>query len=162
MNDAHRVIVIIEEPKRNPYELWLLAALFLSALLSIIGATPESNAMVAALPRFSVLLWYIQVFTGTAVALIGIFWKQPTVGRTIQVAGHLWVGSGAFIYACVLFYYNGLPATMNVLIVASVTVAAIVKVVQLRRQIKQILQKVKEQNGAGDLSSFNGGDRSAT
>lgn len=158
MNDAHRVIVILEEPKRNPYEVWLLAALFLSALLSLIGATPESNAMVRALPRFSLLLWYIQVFTGTAVALIGIYWKQPTLGRTIQIAGHLWVGSGAFIYACVLFYYNGPPATMNVLIVASVTLAALIKVFQLRRQIRQILQKVKEQNGAGDLSAVNGGE----
>lgn len=158
MNDAHRVIVFIEEPKRNPYEVWLLAALFVSAAAALIGPSSESPALEQALPHISKIIWYLQVFMGTAAALIGMYWKQPTTGRTIQIAGHLWTGSGAFIYACVLFYYNGLAATMSGLITASVAVAATVKAIQLRRQIKLVLQKVKEQNGAGNLSNFDGGD----
>lgn len=159
--DAHRVIVVLEEPNRNPYEVWVLAALFLSGLLFLLGLS-SSQSVSATLPEFSRTMWALQLVTGTAAALIGMFWNQPTVGRTIQIAGHLWTGSGAFIYACVLFYYNGWVATMTGLIVGSITIAAVTKSLQLRRQIKQILRVVKEQNGSGTLNGNGGGDISAT
>lgn len=161
MSDAHRVIVVIEEPNRNPYEVWLLAALFLSGLLFLLGLS-TSKSVSATLPGFSVTMWSVQLVTGTAAALIGMFWNQPTVGRTIQIAGHLWTGTGALIYACVLFYYNGWAAAMTGLIVGSITIAAVAKSLQLRRQIKQILREVKEQNGSGTLSGIGGGDISPT
>lgn len=153
----HRIF-IIEEREKNPYEVWVLAALLLSGSLVLLRVTPDPPSIEASLPPFSRLMWNLQLVSGTMAALIGMFWKQPTTSRTIQMAGHLWTGSGAFIYACVLFYYNGLAATLTGLVLVSVVIAALVKTLQLRRQVKFILQKVKEQNGADDASDINGGD----
>lgn len=160
MNDAHRVIVILEEPERNPYELWLLTALFLSGLIYLVGVAPTPNSVQRSLPYLSIVLWNAQIMTGSAAVIIGMFWKQPAVGRTIQIAGHLWTATGAFIYVCVLFYYNGAQATMAGLIVGGIVVAALTKSMQLRRQIKYVIQKVGEQNGAGHLDNvIDGGDQ---
>lgn len=158
MSDAHRVIVILEEPERNPYELWLLAALLLSSILFLVGLAPTPNSLQRSLPYSSIFLWNLQVATGTAAILIGMFWKLPVVGRTIQIAGHLWVATGALIYACVLFYYNGLQATMAGLIVGGIVVAALTRSIQLRRQISKVIQKIGEQHGSGQLGDISGGD----
>lgn len=158
MKDAHRVIVIFEEPERNPYELWLLGALFLSAMLFLFGFAPTPSSLQKSLPYSSIFVWNMQVATGTAAVLIGIFWKQPAVGMTIQIAGHLWTATGALIYACVLFYYNGAQATMAGLIVGGIAIAAVTKSLQLRRQIRQVIRKIGEQHGAGDMENINGGD----
>lgn len=158
----HRVIVIIEDPDRNPYEIWLLAALFLSGTVFLLGLTPSPRSVQSALPTISQFLWNVQLVTGTAAGLIGMFWRQPVASRTIQIAGHVWTATGAFIYACVLFYYNGLAATLSGLVIGGIVVAGIVKAIQLRRQIKSIFAQMKEQHGAGNLGDINGGDRSAT
>lgn len=159
MNDAHRVIVVIENKERNPYEVWLLAALFLSSIVALLSTTFEPASIEASLPPISRIIWYLQVAMGTSAVLIGMFWRQPVTSRTIQIAGHMWTGSGALIYGCVLFYYNGLVATMAGLMTVSVALAAVVKAYQLRKQVKTILQSVREQNGASVLSNINGGDR---
>lgn len=158
MNDAHRVIVVIEDPERNPYELWLLAALFLSGIVFLLGLSPSPRAVQNALPALSRYLWNIQLVTGTTAVLIGMFWRQPVVARTIQIAGHVWTATGAFIYACVLFYYIGAVATLSILLLLGIAVAGLFKVLQLRRQINQVVSKVKEQHGAGTLDNTNGGD----
>lgn len=162
MGDSHRLIIFIEDREKNPYEVWLLAALLMSGSLFLFGLSPDPPSIEASLPETSRLIWNIQLVSGTFAALIGMFWKQPTISRTIQMAGHLWTGSGAFIYTCVLFYYNGLAATLTGLVLGSVVIAALVKTLQLRRQVKHILQKAKEKNGAYDTNTFNGGDCSAT
>lgn len=161
MNDAHRVIIVIENKERNPYEVWLLAALFVSALVALISDAAEPASIEASLPTISRIIWYLQVAMGTAAVLIGMVWRQPITARTIQIAGHMWTGSGALIYGCVLFYYNGLVATTAGLMTISVALAATVKAYQLRKQVKTILRSVREQNGAGVLSKINGGDRTA-
>lgn len=159
MNDAHRVIVIFEEPKRNPYEIWLLVALFISGVIFLLHLSPDPPSVQATLPIFTRQLWSIQLVSGTSAALIGMFWKQAATGRTIQIAGHLWTGTGALIYACVLFYYNGLAATLSGLIVGSITIAAVTKSLQLRGQLMEILRKAKEQHGTGSLYNADGGDQ---
>lgn len=160
MEDAHRIIVIIEEPSRNPYEIWMLGALLLSGILFLLGATPNPRSVQAALPSFSQIMWNVQIITGSVVSLIGIFWKQPIASRTMQIAGHLWVATGALIYALVLYYFAGAQATMSGLIILGVAAAGLTRAIQLRRQVRHIFQKVREQNGAGTLDHINGGDSS--
>lgn len=78
----------------------------------------------------------------------------------MQIAGHVWTGTGALIYGCVLFYYNGIQATLAGLLVGGIVVAALTKALQLRRQIKYVIQKVGEQHGAGHLDNdSNGGEQ---
>lgn len=152
MSTGHRVVVVIENDKyKNPFEVWVLAALCLSSVLFLLGITPQDNSVAAVLPRWSTLLWAFLLATGTFTALVGMFWKQPAVGRTIQMAGHLWTATGALIYSSVLLYYIGAPAVMSGLTVGSIVIAAVFRVRQLRKQIKQILNKIEEQHDAGGL-----------
>lgn len=154
MDNGHRVVVVIENDKyKNPFELWALIALCLSSALFLFGISPRRNSMAQVLPTWSVYLWAFLLATGTLTALIGMFWKQPAVGRTIQIAGHLWGGTGALIYSAVLLYYIGSPAIMSGLTVGSIAIAAFFRVRQLRRQIKQILKPIKEQQDARSLNT---------
>lgn len=158
MNDDHRIIVVLEEPNTNPYELWMITAMFISGLVFIVGLAPAPSSLQANLPHTSIFLWNLQLLSGALAIIIGMFWKQPTTGRTIQIAGHVWTATGALIYASVLFYYNGVQAMMAGLIVGGIVVAAVTRALQLQRQIKYIIQKVGERNGAANLDDNSGGD----
>lgn len=160
MNDGHRVIVVIENDKyRNPFEMWVLIALCLSSALFLFGLTPQDNSVRQILPYWTTILWAFLLASGTFTALIGMFWKQPAVGRTIQIAGHLWTGTGALIYSAVLLYYIGSPAIMSGLTVGSIALAAVFRARQLRKQIKHILNTIGEQRDAGSLyPSADGGE----
>lgn len=160
MRAARRVLVVIENERyRNPFELWALAALCLSSGLFLFHVSPQNNSVSQVLPEWATYLWAFMLCTGPATTLVGMFIRHPTVSRTIQIAGHLWTATGALIYSSVLLYYIGAPAIMSGLTVGSIAIAAIFRVRRLRRKIKLIHQKLKEQDNVGDMDVFvNGGE----
>lgn len=152
MPEARRVVIVVESQRyRNPFELWVLAALSLSAGLYLFGVAPQNNSVAQVLPRWSTLLWAFMLFTGPLTTLIGMFMKQPVSSRTIQIAGHLWTATGSLIYSAVLLYYIGAPALMTGLTVGSIAIAAGFRAKRLWWKIKLILQKLEEQEYVSDL-----------
>lgn len=166
MKDTRRVIIMMQTTKKpNPYEVWVLAALFLSSTASMLNIVPSPSTIRASLPGPSQFFWNLQLVIGSFLALFGMWLirtklhipmlgNQAALARMIKIAGHLWTGSGALIYACVLFYYAGVQATMPGFIMGSIAIAAAFRAMQLRGQVRHMLQKVGEQDELRQQHSF--------
>lgn len=166
MRDTRRVIIVMETPRRpNPYEVWLLIALFISSLAALLNIAPSPSSITSILPEAKIVVWNLQLCSGSALALFGMwllrtkrrlkfFGNQAAIARLIKIAGQVWTGTGALIYCCVIFYYGGTEAMLPGLTIGSVAIAAAFRALQLRGQVGHMLQKVGERDDIDKHSSF--------
>lgn len=143
---GHRKVVIIEED-RNPFELWVMGALFLSCFLFLIGVAPPPTSVEAAVTsEFWRWLWYVQIFAGTVfvIACTFFFNKWPVLRKQLQVFGYIQVASGTFVYAGAVFFYAGPAGTGSGSLIGCVGLACIFRIYQVRKQINALLKRYEE------------------
>lgn len=146
MEEGHRVIVVLEE-QHNPFELWVLGALFLSSFLFLLGVAPPPSSVEATVTSdFWRWLWYVQIFSGTVFTLLFEFVLQkfPIARKTLQIAGYYQVAAGCFTYAGAVFFYAGPAGTGSGSLIGFVGIAALFRVYQLSQQIKVIRKRFEE------------------
>lgn len=146
MDRGHRTLVIIEE-ERNPFELWVMGALFLSCFLFLLGAAPPPSSVEAAVKEeIWRWLWYLQIFIGTILTLFCTFFLRgkPILRKYLQIFGYLQVASGTFVYAGAVFFYAGAAGTGSGSIIGFVGLACLFRIYQVRQQINKIIKKYEE------------------
>jgi hypothetical protein len=143
---GHRQVYIVDE-ERNPFELWVVGALFLSSFLFIIGAAPPPSSVEATVKdEFWRWAWYIQILIGTIFVLFCSFFlnNYPIVRKYLTIGGYVQIASGTFVYAGAVFFFAGAAGTGAGTIIGFIGVACIFRILQIQRQVKNLLDKYKE------------------
>lgn len=87
---------------RNPFEVFLLG-LSLASTAPLLRGESGSAALEAALPDLVVIAWGVSLGFGSALALIGLWWRRnPWAARVLERAGLLMVATAALAYMLVI------------------------------------------------------------
>lgn len=147
--------------QKNPHQVFLL-------LLSIVASWPllrgqaSSAVLEKALSDGTVILWGVALLAGSAVALIGDFWRGHTWDAlVIERFGLGLVGVAAFVYSWIVWRTAG--SQQDVSFAAAITAAygasctwRVWQITRRLRWIRQLLNEVEAMR-AGQSEEGNGG-----
>ncbi len=106
------------DASRHPFETYLLATATVSGLPLVIGRV-NSASISTALPGELVIAWGTMLVVGSAMALVGTYWRGRRItGLVLERAGLVGVGGAALVYACVALLAVGLDAAFSACITA--------------------------------------------
>lgn len=146
MEREHRRVLILDE-NFNPFELWVIGALFLSASLFILGlAPPPSSVEATVTSEFWRWLWHIQIFTGSLCTLVSTFALRrfPVLRKYLQIFGYIEIAAGTFVYAGAVFFYAGSAGYGAGLLIGCVGLSCLFRAFQVWKQLKLLLSKYEE------------------
>lgn len=106
----------------QPWAFFVKGLCVLSGLTTFVGPAPGS--IEATLPRPVVLLWSLTLVCGAAAGLAGLL--RPNL-RTVEIAGLVWLGTAALVYAVTILLRFRLDGLVPTGIVLGFGVAAFVR-----------------------------------
>lgn len=112
--------------RRNPFQVWLLAACVLAGITGIIA--PDEGSVARQLSGGMQLYWYLSLLIGSAIALAGMWWRDPLTGVLIERAGLVILGPAALVYTAGILSFGLSP---GVLIVAAFALSIFVRIRQI-------------------------------
>lgn len=98
---------IDEQDSKHPLALLILILFLIVGIPMMFGkARPQSVTVL--LPNWLIVIWGGGLAIGSALALVGIFWKKRVDGLIIEQFGLAIVVNAAIFYAVCAFTYTGL------------------------------------------------------
>lgn len=90
-------------------------------------------------------LWATSLLLACAVALVGIAWPRPLMGRVLELAGRLGVTVTAAAYTWALASRNGAEDVLVVAFTAALAVPSAVRVAQLAARLWSWWVRIREE-----------------
>lgn len=134
--------------QKNPHQTFLLIlSLYASAPLVFDGES-ASESLDKAVSPFLVVLWGAVLLVGSAVALVGEFWRGHTwTSLVLERVGLLLVGIGGGFYCIILALTVGGNARYVVGVTTAYALSCLWRVMQITRRLNWIRALVAEVNG---------------
>lgn len=125
---------------RHPFQTYLLLLCIIAGVPILFGRIGASS-IESELPFWLAFIWALLLFLGSAVGLVGAYWRGDyTNALTIERIGLAIVGSAACVYAVVIIVNTG----WDRLIPAAITLAFGVASLRRARDIGQIIKMALE------------------
>ena len=109
---------------------------------ALIGASrllaPTSGTLERALPDALVYGWYGLLASGSAIALVGVFWREPLAGLLIERSGLSALSASCLVYTFALIWVGGGNAVAAAGFVLGFAGASVVRAVDIGRILVRI------------------------
>lgn len=123
---------------RHPFEIYLLALALLVTLPTLFGVAPRPGSVASILTGFPGFLWNLSITAGSALALVGIYWKDRIWGLIGEQLGLALVGVACLVYTVVVLASTGWSALFPAAIVAGFGASCIRRYFQIQQTFNQI------------------------
>jgi hypothetical protein len=119
----------------NPFETYLLGACVIQGY-AVLSRIAQPQSVQALLPPWLRILWAVLLLIGGALAVSGLYWRDPLTGIEIKRVGLVAAGGGTCAYGVALMFFGpqGLVAAMTCLAFA---VACMVRVRQATKALNR-------------------------
>jgi hypothetical protein len=121
--------------RRNPFELFLLAACLLSGVSGVIDPYRGSQAVVDALPLWELYVWYSGLAIGSLIALLGAL-RRRMLDLYIERMGLSLLTGLTLGYAVALVSQANRPLALPVVVTISFCVACYVRLRQINSELR--------------------------
>jgi hypothetical protein len=130
---------------RHPFEVYLLALTLLASVPASFGLAPAPATIRVQLDPTMARVWAISLTVGAVTALVGLSWKRPKHGLSVnglllEQVGLTFVGAATVFYAACAFYSVGLSIIIPVGTVLAFGVASFRQAWKIHRILK-VLQE---------------------
>lgn len=125
---------------RHPFELFTLYLALLTSLPTVLGIFPEPGTIRALLPVVVVAAWSWVLFLGSAITLVGIYWRERGLGLILEQLGLAGVGLASAIYAGALLWVAGEPAIITGAIIGGFAVSCFRRYFQIQETVNSAVQ----------------------
>lgn len=122
-------------PRRDPFEVWLLAALVLASLAWLLAPNRTDNTVTSALPVWERYMWSAGLFTGASAALAGLLLRS-TLGLVIERVGLSVLGGWCLGYGAAVVGVAGFRGTISAALVLALAIAAGARIRQIGRELR--------------------------
>lgn len=120
---------------RHPFETYLLALAFVSGLPLIFGQR-NSGSIEATLPPLLVDAWGAMLVLGSALALLGLYWRgHEFTALVLERSGLVGVGGAAAVYATSVVLGVGLDGLFSACIIGAFAGACFAQARRISRRI---------------------------
>jgi len=141
-----RIFFFDVDLKRNPFEVFLLVACFLSGIINLVGAVPPASIS-HTLPHWSQYVWEGLLTGGSAIALFGLWLKKRAISFILEQIGLAAVGNGCAFYGIAVLFYAGAQASFASFVSLAFGAACLWRYGQIESLLHQAI-KEKEKRGA--------------
>lgn len=125
---------------RHPFETYLLALAFVSGVPLLFGEV-TSQSIERALPSPLVAAWGAILMLGSAIALVGMYWRGALLtGFVMERAGLVGVGGAALIYSASLVVEAGIGGTYAACITVGFGVACFAQARRISRRLARLME----------------------
>jgi hypothetical protein len=130
---------------RHPFEVYLLALTLLASVPASLGFAPAPATIRVQLDPTMARVWAISLTVGAVTALVGLSWKRPKHGLSVnglllEQVGLTFVGAATVFYSACAFYAVGLSSIIPVGTVMAFGVASFRQAWKIHRILK-VLQE---------------------
>ena len=135
------------ERRHNPDSMVLLGLLAVVALaLTISGHVPGTVAR--SVPLWIGLVWSAAFAASCGIAFVGLLWRDPLTGWSLEIAGRVGISATALAYAIMMVSEATFWGTAIVLsTVAALGLASVWRIFQLARRLREIRSAVEAVRG---------------
>lgn len=123
---------------RHPFELYILYLAFITSLPILLRIAPAPGSVREALPALVPTVWALTLAGGSAVALVGIYWRERATGLILEQLGLALVGVASLIYCVSVLYVVGSSAGFTVAIVGGFGVSCLRRYWQIQRILDDV------------------------
>lgn len=128
---------------RHPFELYLLYLTLLVSVPIVLGAAPRPGSVADLLPDLMAWGWSLILAVGSAVALLGIFWRERVTGLIAEQVGLVLVGVATLAYTVMVFHAVGDDGLVQIAIVGGYGASCIRRYFQIQ-QILDVAHQIEK------------------
>ncbi len=128
---------------RHPFQTYLLLLCIIAGLPILFGRIGASS-IESELPFWLAFSWALLLFLGSAIGLVGAYWRgDPANALTIERIGLAVVGSAACVYAVVIIINTGWDRLIPAGITAAFGFASLRRARDIGQVIKMAIEDLK-------------------
>lgn len=134
--------------RRHPMAVFLYALSGLSGIAYFVAGTPPGSVE-RLLPGALVITWYLALGLGGGAGVVAAIWRSPLTAVMIERNAMYPLGTAALVYATGIAVRGQLAVMLPAGAIAAFGVAALLRAIQITRQLRALRQVVKDAGPGG-------------
>lgn len=126
--------LVLTSGRANPFEVLLLVACTFTGVFGLVAPGSGSRTIDQFIPHPWTVVFYAALFVSAALALAGVFLRMP-LALLIERVGMAVLSSLLLVYGLAVYALHGLSVGVAGAIILSFGVAAVLRVVQISRDL---------------------------
>jgi hypothetical protein len=122
---------------RHPFQILIMFMLLLISIPVLLGVTQRPGSIAAILPPPAGLIWSITLTVGTALALVGVFWRDRARGLILEQLGLGFVGLASSVYGVAILLSRQDGAAVAIALIFGLAGASFWRYCQIQRLLNK-------------------------